>query len=150
MINNSRNNQNEHILVAYNMLDNIFTRVTDIFINQHNIANYVTLGSAGFQLKNEILVKLFGPDFPSRMISYYEEFSSKNKLSFEYKQMIFNSNLIKIFDVQFQRAESRFHGVQQRIVSGCNKINAAIGALMLLESKISMCYENSFEGEVVQ
>ncbi|CAL6005790.1 Conserved_hypothetical protein [Hexamita inflata] len=149
MINNSRNNQNEHILMAYNMLDNTLTKVTNILINQHNIANYVILGPTGFQLKNEVLSELYGPDFSSRMISYYKEFSSKNQLSSEYKQMIFNSNLNKIFETRFQRVESHLYIAKQRMISGCNKINAAVGTLIPLESKLSMCY-NIFEGEVVQ
>ncbi|CAL6052059.1 Conserved_hypothetical protein [Hexamita inflata] len=150
MINNSRNNQNEHILMAYNMLDNTLTKVTNILINQHNLANYVILGPTGFQLKNEVLSELYGPDFPSRMISYYEEFSSKNKLSSEYKQMIFNSDLNKIFEIWFQRVDSHLYVAKQRMISGCNKVNAAVGTLIPLESKLSMCYDNIFEGEVVQ
>ncbi|CAL6015808.1 Conserved_hypothetical protein [Hexamita inflata] len=93
MINHSKNNYNQHTLMAYNMIDNIFTRVTNIFINYCDItASYVTLGPAGFQLKNEVLSELFGLDFSSRMIKYYEQYGSvKNQLTPDYKQMIFNS-----------------------------------------------------------
>ncbi|CAL5999430.1 Hypothetical_protein [Hexamita inflata] len=117
------------------MLDNTLTKVTNILINQHNIANYVILGPTGFQLKNEVLSELYGPDFPSRMISYYEEFSSKIKLSSEYKQMIFNSDLNKIFETWFQRVDSHLYVAKQRMISSCNKINAAVGTLITLESK---------------
>ncbi|CAL6014704.1 Conserved_hypothetical protein [Hexamita inflata] len=51
--------------------------VDDFRFCEENILNYVALGGAGIQLKDEILVELFDADFPAQIRRVYDEYLEK-------------------------------------------------------------------------
>ncbi|CAL6014724.1 Hypothetical_protein [Hexamita inflata] len=94
--------QNYYVL---NMLDGVITTIKQDEVDLSDIPNVIALGPAGWQLKNEILARLCGADFPQRMVDYFNNYQKVTLEKSKYKKnafgLVFKSDLKKLVGSQF-------------------------------------------------
>ncbi|CAL5999114.1 Hypothetical_protein [Hexamita inflata] len=122
-------------------------KLDEINLSQNRIHNYLELGPTGLQLKNEILVKLFGIDFPYRLATYYNNYHNDNQSEIQHKFMksLFNSKIDLVTKNQWSISNQQFSNVYTQILNQQAQINKTISNLVASCNLMSSNFTNVFE-----
>ncbi|CAL5999182.1 Hypothetical_protein [Hexamita inflata] len=136
-------------LYVLNMLDTklVSVKQEEINLSQIMIPYQLELGPTGLQLKDEILVKLFGIDFPYRLTTHYNNYHNDNLSQIQHKFMksLFNSKIDLITKNQWSKTNQQFTNVQSKILDQLTQISQAINSLVLCCNLMSSKYTISFD-----
>ncbi|CAL5977622.1 Conserved_hypothetical protein [Hexamita inflata] len=136
-----------------NMLDGVITSLKFDQIDLRDIYKVIELGPTGWQLKNEILVKLWGVDFPQRMKDYFNNYQSIMLQNSQYikntfRLMLSNRkyNLNKLFCKQFTNIADQFAIIQNQIIEQQKNIVQSVYRVINLQNQLlsgqsNMCYD---------
>ncbi|CAL5992089.1 Conserved_hypothetical protein [Hexamita inflata] len=134
-----------------NMLDGVIKGMKFDQIDLRDIQKAIELGPTGWQLKNEILVQLWGADFPRRMTDYFNNYQSIMLQNSLYKQNTFRlmlsnrkSNLNKLFFKKFTKVEDLFAIIQSKIVEQQQLIVQSIYHVINLQNQLLSGQSNMF------
>ncbi|CAL6039943.1 Conserved_hypothetical protein [Hexamita inflata] len=134
-----------------NMLDGMIKGIKFDLIDLRDIQKVIELGPTGWQLKNEILVKLWGVDFPRRMTDYFNNYQSVMLQNSQYIKNTFRlmlsnrkSNLNKLFCKKFTKVEDQFAIIQNQIIEQQKKIVQSVYCVINLQNQLLSGYSNMF------
>ncbi|CAL5999210.1 Conserved_hypothetical protein [Hexamita inflata] len=126
----------EQIFYVLNMLD---AKVIVVKQDEINLVQYqVELGPTGTQLKNEILIKLFGFEFPYRMTTYYDNFHNNNMLMCQnqFIKQFFSKNMSLVTQIQWNQTLTHFNNLQSQVKDFTSRISKQVSNL-LMQLKVS-------------
>ncbi|CAL6014738.1 Hypothetical_protein [Hexamita inflata] len=138
-------------LYVLNMLDTklVSVKQEEINLSQIMIPYQLELGPTGLQLKDEILVKLFGIDFPYRLVTHYNNYHNNQfiKCQNNFLKSFFNSKIDLVTKNQWSKANQQFSNVQSKILDQQTQISQAISNLVvscnLMSSKFTISFDES-------
>ncbi|CAL6014682.1 Conserved_hypothetical protein [Hexamita inflata] len=137
-------NELNPVFYVLNMLD---AKVITVKNNDISLLQYeVELGPTGIQLKNEILVKLFGDDFPQRMTAYYNNYHNNNMAVCQsnFMKSFFYPNIGLVTQTQWNKTFAQFNSIQSNIKYQQSKINQEIRNLTLKFNLTSSTFVSIF------
>ncbi|CAL5999232.1 Conserved_hypothetical protein [Hexamita inflata] len=143
-------NELNPVFYVLNMLD---AKVITVKNNEISLLQYeVELGPTGTQLKNEILVKLFGEDFPQRMTAYYNNYHNNNMAVCQsnFLKSFFYPNIDLVTQTQWNKTFTQFDSIQSKIKYQQSKISKEISNLtvkynLASSTFASIFYESQFQ-----
>ncbi|CAL6014696.1 Conserved_hypothetical protein [Hexamita inflata] len=148
--NEQHTDDNQNCFYILNMLDAkvVATRQNEINLSKAMIPYQLELGPTGIQLKEEILIKLFGADFPVRMYNYYWNYLNAQlgtKLQNKFYKFLFDSKTDILVSQKFTSINRQFNqlknNISQQTLQITNKLNGIAQKCNQFINKINYAFD---------